>query len=486
MSLTKKATSSIRWTGLTSVTKMVVSFLQVVILARILSPEDFGLMAIVVIVVSIGNVFVNSSFSDAIISKDVMTEDQKSTLYFLNVLFGFSIFSIVFLSSNIIGKLFGLEEIGQFLKAVSIVFILASLTVQFEALLKKNLLFKPLSVITVLSTLASFFITIYFAFDLRSVWALVYGAISQQFILTFLLFIYGVKRKWGPKLVVDLSSIKDYLVFGAYRMGAAFINQINSRADQFVIGTFLGPALLGYFSISFQLVIQPFSRINPILTQVSFPVFAMAKRDNEKLVRGYCKGLRLLTAINAPLLLGFAVLAPLLIPIVLGDGWDQVVPLVQVLSIYVLLRSAGNINIGLILAKEKFKWPLYWNLIILFFIPASLACVAIVSKSILSVSVALVVIQLFLFFMGYYLFARSVLGGFFMLFISSFFLPLSIACVMAIGVYLVQSFFIVGNVYIDLILCILFGAFLYVFLIYFLYKDLFLEIKDILFHKIKT
>ena len=145
-----------------------------------------------------------------------------------------------------------------------------------------------------------------------------------------------------PKFYFSLKALKPYLSFGLHLVGSNILNHINSRIDQLVVGVLLGPQALGYYSMAFNLVLQPVTSINPVLTQVAFPVLARVRSNKERLKWGYFRMLNLLTSINAPMLLGIAAVAPLLIPVALGDQWIPVVPLIQILSLFSLIRSTGN------------------------------------------------------------------------------------------------------------------------------------------------
>ena len=205
----------------------------------------------------------------------------------------------------------------------------------------------------------------------------------------------------------------------------------------------------------------PFSRINPILTQITLPVFSRLRDDDAKLLAVYRKGLRLLMAINAPLLIGLMAVAPMLVPALLGPGWEESVYVVQILSLYVLLRSAGNINVGLILAKGKFRWPLYINLVMLILIPATVFITAIVLESLIAISWALVALQFILFVMSYILFARKLLGKFGFDYISDFGRPALSAAIMGLSIILLQRTFIFSPQLAYLIVIILVGMVLY-------------------------
>ncbi len=485
MDLNARANSGVRWTASRSVVTVVTSTAQVAVLARILDPEDFGLMAIVMIVISLANVFVKTGFSDALIAKDKPTPSQQATLYWANVILGFFVTLFLYFSAPLVASIFDQYRLISLIQYLSIVVFLTSITLQFEALLMKNLYFKELSLTHIVSAIIGVVTAITLSINDFGVWALVYSAIVIQLSNSLQFFYYAIKYKWLSRLSLDLKEVDDFLKFGYFRIGAALVNQINSRADQLIIGALLGPTILGYYAVAFQLIIQPMNKINPILTQISFPIFSVAKNDTQKIINGYRKGIRILTAINAPLLFGIAAIAPILIPLLLGEGWEISIIIVQILSIYTLLRSIGNVSVGVILAKEKYKWPFYWNLIVLAFTPLTLFIVASTTNSIIAVSVALMLLQVFLLIMNYFLYIRRLLGKILIELIDDLKRPVLSASLMGTCVYTYINLSMVAVPWVDVLIAVLLGAISYIVFSYFLQKKGFREVLDIVSSKNK-
>ena len=483
MSLKSKAIDGVRWTGLRSAVTIITGTVQIAILVRILEPKDFGLMAMAMIVLSLADVFVRTGFSDALIAKEKPTKYQQATLYWINIIVGFSLVILLYFSAPFIASIFNQDDLVEIIQAIGVIVLLSSTTLQFEALMQKGLYFKQLSIVYMVSEVVGVTSAIIFAINDFGVWSLVYSAIVTQLINSSQLYFYAFKYQLLSKFYIDLKEVGDFLQFGYFRMGASFVNQINSRADQFVIGILLGPSVLGYYSVAQQLILQPMSKINPILVRVSFPIFSVAKNDTQKLVKGYRKGIRILSAINAPLLFGMAAVSPVLIPLLLGDGWEKSIILVQILSIYVLLKSIGNVNIGLILAKEKYKWPFYWNLALLAIIPPTLFLVANLTQSIISVSIALVIFQFFLFVMNYVLFIRVLLGRMLKHIISDLIGSLFSAGIMGICVHYYINNITMENQWLHTISGVILGIIIYLFSSYFLQNKIFKEVYKVIYSK---
>jgi len=146
-------------------------------------------------------------------------------------------------------------------------------------------------------------------------------------------------------------------------MGERSINYFSANVDTILIGRLLGAEVLGLYTVAYQLIITPVKRINPILTRIAFPVFAKIQDNNPSLVSGYNQMIKFLGYLSCPLLIGLAVTAPLLIPALFGDGWEQTIFLVQVLSVVGILRALSNPSGSLLLAKGYANIGFYWNLL---------------------------------------------------------------------------------------------------------------------------
>jgi hypothetical protein len=152
-------------------------------------------------------------------------------------------------------------------------------------------------------------------YHVQRAYALVLAQLAGSIVSTAILTMIGL-RHWRPMFHFRRADLKGYMGFGLYQMGERTLNFLYSRTDQLLIGMFVGPIALGYYSFSWNLIIQPMNRVNPTLTKVAFPLFARMQNEEERLRRGYLTLIRILATINAPILLGFAANAPVLIPIV--------------------------------------------------------------------------------------------------------------------------------------------------------------------------
>jgi O-antigen/teichoic acid export membrane protein len=475
MNLKAKASSSIRWTALNTVSVTIIQFTQLAILGRLLSPAAFGLMAMLMVVIEIATVFSQMGLSEAIISKQDTNSDQLSSLYWVNVAAGFILYFLLILCSPAIAVFFGEPQLAEMLPVLALIFIISAFGIQFQALVRKHLFFDLFAKINIVSAVVSLIIAAVLAVQGFGVWALILGQLCLHISKTLALIFIAFRKSWLPGFRFEFSEINDHFYFGLKNVGAMVANQINSRIDQMAIGSLLGPVSLGFYNIAFRIALQPIQRINPILTQVAFPVFSQIQDDNARLKRGYVQIIHLLMSINAPLLIGLSAVAPIAVPLLLGEKWIPSVPVVQALCFYALFRSLGNASGSLILAKGKAGWALYWNLVLLVFIPASVILAVLIKKSVLMVSLMLVCLQIVLVFIHYFVFLRRLVGPFFKSYFTAIGKPFFAAACMGFGVFNIQSVLANLNSFLNLGISVILGFVLYIFISFYVQRELFRE-----------
>jgi len=473
-SLMRKTVTGVRWTSLNTVCTTAIQLIQLAVVSRILGPKEFGLMAMVMVISDVAGIFADIGLSSAIIQRKEPKKNELSSLYWFNVIVGVIIFSVIYLITPVVAIMFGTNEIKSLLPVTALSFLISPFGLQFKTLLQKYLLFKVLTKINVFSALIGMLATIGYALNDYGVWSLVWGMIITRVVGTGLLIVWGWKVKWLPTLHFKWSDMDGYLSFGLYRVGAMAANEISSRADQFLIGILMGPTSLGYYNIAFRLVMEPIQKINPILTSVAFPIFSMVQDDTMRLKRGFLQMIRVLMSVNAPLLIGIAAVAPIAVPLLLGEQWLAAIPLVQILPFYALIRSAGNAAGSLILAKGKANWSLYWNLGLLCIVPP-VVYLASLMGDISYVALALVVTQAILFFCHYRIFIRNLLGACFSEYINASGKPILLAITMGV-IVVIMSLFIASTTIASLIIQVLLGILIYAGISWAFQRELYVDI----------
>lgn len=360
MGLRKKATSGIKWTAVSSFITSGLSFLQLAVLGRLLDPADFGLMAMVMVVIGLAQAYADMGISNAIIHRQDTSRDQLSSLYWLNIFAGIIVFALIVATTPLIVAFYHEPRLKNLLILSAIIFLVTPIGQQFQILLQRELRFNQLAIIEIVSTLIGVGVTILTAFSGQGVYSLIWGQLSTAIVKTLMISTIGLKE-WRPHLHFRRNDLEGYLGFGLYQMGERSINYLGWNLDKLFIGVLLGAQSLGYYNIAYQLMVKPFMLFNPIITRVAFPLFAKIQDDNRRLCSGYLDAIRVIALVLFPVYMGMIVLAKPFILLLMGHNWLPAVPVFQILAILGFFYSLGNPLGSLLLAKGRADLGFYLN-----------------------------------------------------------------------------------------------------------------------------
>jgi len=312
------------------------------------------------VVIGFAQLFTDFGVSGAIIHRRDPTKEELSTLYWLSMLFGISIFLLVELCTPLLVQLFREPALTGPLRLIGLVFLISPFGQQHQVLLQKALRFRALSICISAGYIANAIVAIWLAILGFGVYGLVVGQLVNAVVRAVMLM--GAQwGHWKPMWHFDVKSVSGYLSFGLYQTGDRAANFFNVYLAHALIGSLLGARVLGYYTLAFELAYKPLDVITPIISRVAFPIFAIARDDRSRVRRGYMRILRVLSAVNMPLSLGLAVAAPVAVNVLYGEQWSAAVPLAQVLAIVALLRSSGTPVGSLLLGFGRADLGFYWS-----------------------------------------------------------------------------------------------------------------------------
>ncbi len=350
----------IRWTGSSQVVTSVLQFAQIAVLAHWLSPTDFGLMATVLLALQFISTFADAGVSMGIIQAKELSDAQRSTLYWLHNGIALAAAVVFALISPALASALGEHQLGRLLQTSAIIIPLTAMSTQFRVILHRNLEFKLVALQEIVSMALYLMISLILASAGHGVWSLLIGYMAAHGVGHAWIFIAGL-RTWHPKAVFDLQGLSPVLRFGLFHSGEKIIQFLSTKADQLIVTSLLGIHALGLYNMALNLVIYPIQRINQAVSQVTFPLFSRQQDDAEALRNGYLNVLKTVTLINAPLLAGIMVTAPLFIPLLIGPQWMESIMLTQILSIYAYQRSTGAPSGSLLMAVGRTDMSFGWN-----------------------------------------------------------------------------------------------------------------------------
>jgi lipopolysaccharide exporter len=432
MTLRKKAFSSVRWTALSSSVKVVLQLSQIVILSRLLTPADFGLIAIVVAIVAFLQIFADAGVSNAIIHFQEISNDQLSSLYWLNVSLSVFLGVMLIVSSPYIADWYKQPELINLLPIAAFTLIINSLGQQLRVNAQKTLLFSKLVKIELSAVISGFLLCIFLAWYGLGVYSIAIGTLLTAFIYCLLAWIY-LANGWRPKLKFNLLEIKDFLIYGGYMIGNNLVSTVNSEIDILIGGRIFGSNQMGLYSVPKSLMLNIQMAINPIITQVGLPIMAIAQNDKNKLKSIYLQTMRITSSVNFPIYLAVIFYSSEIVNLILGDKWQASIPLIKIFAIWGLVRSVGNPVGSLLLGVGKAKMLFNWNLFLTVVTGPSLWLGS--NWGVYGMAVAMMILMTVAYLPNWYFLVRPVCGAELKEYSSQLATPLIIGLIAAICSY---------------------------------------------------
>ncbi len=431
--LKSKVITGVRWTLVTSILNITFGIIKLSVLAHYLTQKDFGLMAVVIVVISFIQIFIDLGTNSAIIYFKNISEKGLSSVFWLNILTGLVVYICIYIISPEIERFYNYKNLSEILNVTAITIIVSSVSQIFTALYEKNLNFSILSIITVSSSLASLLTAIYFSINGYGIYAYVYSVIANSLSYSLLMLTYGVKY-FRPKLTFSLREIRKLISYGFFQTGDRILIFLHSQFDVLLIGKLLSASELGIFSISKQLSQKPAYTINPVITRVLFPAFSIIEKDRELLKNSYLKLINYISSLNAPIYIFLIFFAKPVTLLLLGKHWTDVSLIFQILCLYYLFRAFGNPVGILLLSIGKANISFYWNMIMIVLIPVFIVLGSF--YGVIGVSVSLATVYFLLIFIDWYFLIRRYLNINFFCYHLNIFKPIFLSLISIIPVTL--------------------------------------------------
>lgn len=349
-SLKKQAFVGVGWNAIGSYSTQGVNFILQIILARLLSPSDYGIIAMMAIFLQVAAVFVDSGFGKALVQKKDCEEKDYSTVFYYNLAVSIAIYIILFAISPFVARFYDIPILTDVMRVASLVVIINALSIVQRTKLEKNIDFKSRSIVSFASSLLSGVAGIVMAYYGLGVWALCGQSILNS--LFQLVFFYFFVR-WCPSLVFSKDSFHEMFSFGSKLLITNIINVIYSNLYTIVIGKRFNSRDLGFYSRADQFAIFPSTNICAIISGVAFPTLSKIQDDDDKLRFAYRKIIRYSSFIIFPLMVGLAAVTDPFIRTLLGEKWANTIPYLQVLCFALMWDHLSTLNLNLLFVKGK-------------------------------------------------------------------------------------------------------------------------------------
>ncbi len=358
--LKSKAIAGMLWSGIQRFGTLTLSFITNLILARMLTPDDFGCIGMLAIFIALSQTFIDGGFGAALIQKSEPTQRDYSTIFYWNVALSAMLYTLLCMASPYIAAFYDVPLLEQLLKAMGLVLILDSLSIIHRNRLRKQLKFNIIALVDVCASLLSVSIAIISAYKGLGVWSLIVYQLTMSMFRTSG---YVILHRWHPSLQFDMNSFKTLFRFGGFLLVSDLLNTLCDNIQGLIIGKKFAPSVMGYYAQAKKLEEVPTTSISSIVAQVTFPVFSALKDEPSRLQVAHRRCIQSSNYLNIPLMALLIVVAEPLFVLLFTEKWLPSVPYFRILCFAGLANCLQSINYQLFVAMGYSKQMFRWNVV---------------------------------------------------------------------------------------------------------------------------
>jgi PST family polysaccharide transporter len=337
--LGRKAAGGAFYIGASQAARALLAIATTMVVARILSPADYGVIAMWAPTFAFVLLFQDLGFSAAAIQSKTLSREQSSTLFWTNIGASLVIALLLTLAAPLIGVFYNDSRVASVTAASASIVLIGGLAIQHTALLNRDMKFRQLAFITLASALASITTTVGFALYLKSYWALFFGNLASVVVQTIMTWVIS---RWRPGRRASLQDTRKLLELGAHVATFGLLNFFARNADNVLIGRFWGPAQLGAYDRSYKLMVTPLQLVNAPLSQVMLPVLSRLRDEPERFRKSYLFSVQTILLVTAPAAAVAVAESDKLVLVLLGPKWSSAAPIFFWLALAMVYQPVAN------------------------------------------------------------------------------------------------------------------------------------------------
>ena len=360
ISLRHKTIKGVGWSAADTFLGQGITFIVGLVLARLLSPEEYGLIGICLIFTTILNGIVDSGFSNALIRKEEVTNDDYNTMFITNLIISIALYIALFFAAPYISMFFEREELAPLIQVVGCILVINALSITQNTNLIKKIDFKTKTKASLISGILSGFIGITMAYTGFGVWSLAVQIVSKQLSYTFCLWIFN---RWWPNFTFSKKSFKYMWGFGSKLMLSGLLDNIWKQLYQVVVGKFYNPATLGQYSRSKEYANIFSANITSIVQRVSYPALSEIQNDKERLVSAYRKIIKVTMFATCVCMISLGAVAEPLIYCLIGPKWHEAATYLPLICVSMSLYPLHALNLNMLQIQGRSDIFLYLEIV---------------------------------------------------------------------------------------------------------------------------
>lgn len=362
--------SGIKWTSMSTFGRRILALLANIILARLLAPADFGLVAMAAVVLGFIDIFKDLGTGAALIQRKDVNEGLLSSIFWFNVGFGMFATATTIACAPLIAYLYKEPRVIPILIGMSISFFMSALTIVHNCLLQRQMAFVTLAKIEVAAAIVSYIVGIGAALLGHGVWSLVYQVVTNSAV--FLMLIWFASS-WRPRVMfvwLEVKSVMNYsLNLASYNVFYYFAQNV----DNFLIGRYLGSEALGYYDLAYRLMTFPMQAISAVFGKVMLPYYAQAQNDLPRFRQGFMRAATAIAFVTFPMMLGLLAVREPFVLALFGPKWTPVIGLLALFAPLAALRSVATTTGSIYMAMGRADLQLQWGMFSSLFVIGGLA-----------------------------------------------------------------------------------------------------------------
>lgn len=356
------AARGIKWSSISQIFKQLLQYLTTLILVSFLAPSDFGLITMSLIVTGFLEIFKDLGTASAIIQREENSDDLLSSIFWVNILVGVIISSIIFAISPYVAEFFNQPEVTSVMRVLSLTFIISSISILHKSLLEKRIEFDKLAKIEIISSFFGGIVAITLAINGFKVWSIVFQYISVALVNSVLLLKFAL---WSPKFYFSFNDLKQVKSFSLNLIAYNIINYFIRNFDYVLIGKFLGDKLLGHYYLAYRIMLYPVQNISVVISRVMFPVYSRIQNNNMKIKETYSKIAAAIAFITFPISIIMISVSNYFVQTFFDNRWDvgTLSILLIILAPVGLIQSITVTTGSIYLSKGRTDWLFRWGFI---------------------------------------------------------------------------------------------------------------------------
>jgi PST family polysaccharide transporter len=425
VNLREKAVNGLVWSVIQKWGRAAISTVAFIALARLLPPEAFGLVALATVITAFIEILLDQGFSAAIVQRADLEREHLDTAFWISVLIGILLTLGAIAASELVAAFFEEPELAPLIRWLSLSFIFVALSSTQTAILQRDLKFKSLAARSTVAALAGGVVGVGMAFAGYGVWSLVGQNLVRGLVGVIVLW---RASNWRPGLKVSKKHYRELFTFGASVTGNNLLNTLTRRSDDFLIGYFLGPTLLGYYTVGYRLLLVTMRLVTGIVNSVAFPTFSRIQQNRKRTRRAFYEVTQYTSLLAFPVFIGLAVLAPELVTALFGEQWAPSIPIMQILALIGILLSVLAFNGSVMRASGKPSWQ--FGIMLLTAVCSVIGFLIAVRWGIVAVAASFVIVGYLLAPLSYVA-VRKLIQIDFRTYLGQFVAPLSASLIMA-------------------------------------------------------